>query len=789
MSYLGWENDALPLGNGKIGAKVFGGKQCELIHFNEKTLWSGGSDVEGFTGGVSVGDGGEAFRNIQSLISKGKIAEATAQMHKLEGDMKGFGAYQSFCNLYIQFAHKDETEKYLRDLDLDSASAMVTYQIDKDVYTRHYFVSYPDNVFVGRIESSSKDEESEGPLLDFDCYIVSEQKGESRAEGDMILLEGTVTANDGITAEPGADKNNMKYGCCLKVITEGGETGVTEDGKLMVRNAKSAVFIMSLATDYVNDFPRFSDGSDPLEKSKKAVLDAGEYTFSELYKRHLEDYKPLYSRMKFSLGEQEFVYPTSFMLDRFGKKKEYKRNLVTLLFQYGRYLLITSSREGSLPANLQGVWNAKNNPPWCCDYHLNINLQMNYWAAYCSNLAETALPYIDFINSLKKPGRILAHKTLGIGDGDPEKATGWLVHTMINPLGYVGPGNSWKWGWAPTNGAWAVQNMFDYYLYTLDIDMLREKIYPTMEECALMWTQLLVEDKKSGRLVVSPGFSPEHGPLSAGITYDQSIIYNLYSDLIRASEAMKEKGFGSEVNEELLATVKQQIERLKPVSIGKWGQIKEWYEEDSFPFRGKFKGVQPKHRHLSHMLTLYPFNQIDTDDPKQLKAALTTLEDRGKKSTGWGLAVRLLSYARLGKGNDCDEIIEAILKTTILHNLFGTHPPFQIDGNFGYVAGLCEMLLQSHKEYVAVLPALPESWKEGEISGIMARGNKEFSMKWVNGRLKEGTVICRAGGDCALKYDGKIILVYDEEGNEIQTDFVDGITRFNAEKGKLYKFN
>ncbi len=789
MSYLGWENDALPLGNGKIGAKVFGGKQCELIHFNEKTLWSGGSDVEGFTGGVSVGDGGEAFRNIQSLISKGKIAEATAQMHKLEGDMKGFGAYQSFCNLYIQFAHKDETEKYLRDLDLDSASAMVTYQIDKDVYTRHYFVSYPDNVFVGRIESSSKDEESEGPLLDFDCYIVSEQKGESRAEGDMILLEGTVTANDGITAEPGADKNNMKYGCCLKVITEGGETGVTEDGKLMVRNAKSAVFIMSLATDYVNDFPRFSDGSDPLEKSKKAVLDAGEYTFSELYKRHLEDYKPLYSRVKFSLGEQEFVYPTSFMLDRFGKKKEYKRNLVTLLFQYGRYLLITSSREGSLPANLQGVWNAKNNPPWCCDYHLNINLQMNYWAAYCSNLAETALPYIDFINSLKKPGRILAHKTLGIGDGDPEKATGWLVHTMINPLGYVGPGNSWKWGWAPTNGAWALQNMFDYYLYTLDIDMLREKIYPTMEECALMWTQLLVEDKKSGRLVVSPGFSPEHGPLSAGITYDQSIIYNLYSDLIRASEAMKEKGFGSEVNEELLATVKQQIERLKPVSIGKWGQIKEWYEEDSFPFRGKFKGVQPKHRHLSHMLTLYPFNQIDTDDPKQLKAALTTLEDRGKKSTGWGLAVRLLSYARLGKGNDCDEIIEAILKTTILHNLFGTHPPFQIDGNFGYVAGLCEMLLQSHKEYVAVLPALPESWKEGEISGIMARGNKEFSMKWVNGRLKEGTVICRAGGDCALKYDGKIILVYDEEGNEIQTDFADGITRFNAEKGKLYKFN
>ncbi|MBR3816759.1 MAG: glycoside hydrolase family 95 protein [Clostridia bacterium] len=790
MSYLGWENEALPLGNGKIGAKVFGGKTCELIHLNEKTLWSGGRDVDGFNGGIAEGDKGKAFRELQALLDKGETAKATAEMTRLQGDMTGFGAYQSFGNLYIQFAHKEESDKYLRDLDLDTASAMVTYQIEKDTYTRHYFVSYPDNVLVGRIETSTKDEEREPALLNFDAYIVSEQRGISKARDNMILLDGTVTANDGLNAPDGKDKNSMKYGCCLKVITDGGETGTTEDGKIMVRNAKSAVFIMSLATDYINRFPDYCDGSDPLSKATEAVEKASKFTFPELYKRHLEDYQPLYKRVSFSLGEQEFVYPTSFMLDRFCKKGEYKRNLLTLLFQYGRYLLIASSRDGSLPANLQGIWNAKNNPPWCCDYHFNINVQMNYWAAYAANLAETAVPFIDFVNSLKKPGRIIAHKSLGIGDGDPEKPTGWMIHTMVNPLGFVGPGSEWRWGWAPTNGAWATQNMFDYYLYTLDIDMLREKIFPTMEECVLMWTQLLCEDTKSGRLVASPGYSPEHGPVSAGNTYDQSIVYNLYEDYLTACEALTEKGYGNEVNSSLAETVKKQITRLCPVNIGKWGQIKEWYEEDSFSFRGRLnKGVQMKHRHLSHLLTLYPFRQIDTDNKEHYKAALTSLEDRGKKSTGWGLAVRLLSYARLGKGNECDEIIENIFKKTILKNLFGTHPPFQIDGNFGYVAGVCEMLLQSHKNYIALLPALPASWKDGEIKGLMARGNKELSLVWANGKLKEGTVKAVLGGECRLKYDGKILLVCDENGNEIETDFTDGVTSFTAEKGKIYKFN
>jgi len=365
-----------------------------------------------------------------------------------------------------------------------------------------------------------------------------------------------------------------------------------------------------------------------------------------------------------------------------------------------------------------------------------------------------------------------------------------MIHTMVTPLGFVGPGWEWKWGWAPTNGAWATQNMFDYYLYTLDIEKLKNDIYPTMEECALMWTQLLTEDKNSGRLVVSPGYSPEHGPVAQGNTYDQSIVYNLYEDVILAAESLMEKGYSDCVNTELIEKIKEQLPRLSPVHIGKWGQIKEWYDEDKFFMRGFHgKGVQKKHRHLSHLLTLYPFRQIDTDNPELLKAALTSLEDRGKKSTGWGLAVRLLSYARLLKGNDCEEIIENIISKTILKNLFGTHPPFQIDGNFGLVAGICEMLMQSHKAYIHLLPSLPDSWKEGEIKGLLARGNFEIGMKWTVGKLKEGTVKSNAGGKCSIKYDGKIILVTDEEGNEIPTEFDNGITTFETEKGKIYKIS
>lgn len=794
MNYIGWENEALPLGNGKIGAKIFGGTDCELISFNEKTLWSGGKDSKGFNNyGISNADDGKALREIEALLKNGDTKKATETMKKLEGNFGGFGAYQAFGNLYLSFSDKGKSEKYIRDLDLDTASAMVTYAISKKTFTRHYFVSYPDNVFVGRIEAEGE----ENNTFDIDAYFVSEQKGVSVAENGSIFVSGTVNANEGLEAEDGEYKNNMKYGCEIRFIPKDGEITEDKNGHINIKNTSSVVIIASFATDYVNDFPVFSDGSDPQKKASAFVENASKKTFGELYRAHLADYKALFDRVKFTLGEDEAQLTTDYMLKRFEKtSSEYKRNLITTLFAYGRYLLIASSREGSLPANLQGIWNAKNNPPWQSDYHFNINIQMNYWPAYVTNLAETALPYIDFINSLKKPGRLVAKETMGIGErkadgtADYEKPTGFVIHTMVNPLGHVAPGFSWRWGWAPVNGAWAIQGMYDYYLFTKDTEKLKKDIYPAMEETALLWSQLLSYDEKSERLVVSPCFSPEHGPVSSGGTYEQSIIYGLFESYINASRALINEGFMECVNNSLLEKIEKQLPLLKPYSIGKNKMIKEWFDEDKWGLiKKKNLGIQNHHRHISHLLGLYPYTQITEKDKALMEAAENSLKDRGIKTTGWALSHRLLAYARLKNGNMCDEIIKQTIKTMILKNLFGSHPPFQIDCNFGFTAGVSEMLLQSDENRISLLPALPDSWKEGSFSGLMARGNFELSATWKDGKLKEGSVKSNLGGKCKLYYDGKVMLVYDENGNEIETEFSDGTTSFNAEKGKVYKLS
>ena len=789
LNYFGWENEALPLGNGKIGAKVFGAKSCELIQFNEKTLWSGGSDVPGFNGGISDTSRGENYRAVQKALENGDKKKAEKLMEKLEGNHIGFGSFQAFGNLYLNFG-SDEGDNYVRDLDLSSASAMVSYRVGKANHTRHYFISYPDNVFVGRIACAERDKT---PVpVSFDAYVVSEQKGTVKSDGDTIVLFGTVNDNAGLSAPDGKNKNSMKYGAAVKLIANGGTVEATEDGRLHVENADSVVVLMSLATNYVNSYPEFFSDTDPLEQAKQTVEKAAEKTFGDLYRTHLADYRALFDRVKFTLGEEESTHPTDYMLVRFGKKGEFRRNLITTLYQYGRYLLIASSRDGSLPANLQGIWNAKNNPPWECDYHLNINLQMNYMPAFSANLDETALPYLDFIDSLRKPGRVAAFNSFGIGetkeDGQPdlEKSTGWVCHTMVNPLGVVAPGYNWRWGWAPANGAWAAFEMGEYYSFTGDLDMLEKKIYPVMEEAALLWSQLLVEDKKTGRLVVSPCYSAEHGPVSAGGTFEQSIVLALFDSVVRFAADLENNGRGSIVNHELIEKLRSQKEQLLPYSVTKRGFIREWADEDSFRFGGKTLGVQKKHRHISHLLGVYPFAQITNETPQLQKAACASLDDRGIKTTGWALAHRLLCRARLGQGEKCEEIIRQILETTILKNLFGTHPPFQIDGNFGFTAGVTEMLLQSHDGVIRLLPAIPKSWRNGEFSGLAARGGFTVSLSWKEGRLGSGEVFSSCGGTCRIYGDGKILIVEDENKNEVATVFENGITSFETEKGKTY---
>ena len=809
MSYFGWENEALPLGNGSIGAKVFGGPACELIAFNEKTLWSGGRAVEGFTGGVQTPDGGKLFRQAQDLLAEGKTAEAERCLREMQGNAVGCGSYQAFGSLYLRFDDTGAPDNYVRDLDLDSASAMVTFRTSNTLHTRHYFCSYPKNLFVGRIECAEREtaapedpkkQPPEPPKLNFDAYFVSEQKGEPAAEGSTISVEGTVHANAGLDAPDGKDKNNMKYAAAIRLLTPDGTVTPTEDGGLRVENASSVVLLASFATDYENRWPDYCDGSDPLHDKVLPRLDAvGDAPcndlFKLLYREHLQDYRPLFRSVTFELGEEETIHPTDHLLKRFSKSGEFKRFLITTLFQYGRYLLLASSREGSLPANLQGVWNAKNDPPWNCDYHMNINLQMNYWPAFVTNLASAAVPYRDYINSLRIPGRIVAKQTLGVGDEKPDgspdetKPTGWTVFTSTSPLGFAGPGWDWHWGWEPANGAWVAAQMFEEYRFTGDIEALRDKIFPAMQESARLFSEILREDRRQGRLVVSPSVSPEQGPATAGDTYHQSAVFALFDAVLQAAAALREAGEDAGVDSALLQTIAAQQPRLAPYAVGKRGQIKEWFDEDSFRRGGKFLNIEKQHRHLSHLLGLYPFDQITEATPNLMKAAGVSLTERGEKTTGWALAQRICCRARLFDGERCDALIAQLLKTGVLKNMMGNHPPFQIDANFGFTAGVAEMLLQSHDGVIRILPALPKAWHEGAFTGLCARGGFTVGAEWKNDRLKQATIQSERGGLCRLKYDGKILLVHDESGSEIDVDFSDGVTSFTAQPGVVYHFS
>ncbi len=812
FSYFGWENEALPLGNGHLGAKVFGRPDCELISFNEKSLWSGGPTAEGWDAGLSNFNAGKSVQEVQELLDAGNHEAAVKAMEKLQGDDRAFGAYQALGSLYLQFDDLGGTDHYVRDLDLDSASAMVTFRRSDEMYSRHYFVSYPHQVFVGRLESAMRERRKppnpqgkepepeeqlppEPPKFSFEAYFVSEQKGECAAVDDAILLTGTVHDNHGLNAPDGPGKNAMRYGFGVKFLSKDGTVTALPNGRIRVENTTCVVFFAAAATDYINRYPAYCDGSDPLgDKVIPRLNAAAEISFGTLYRAHLDDYRRLFDRVSFTLGEAEpeTVRLTENLLKRFDKKEEARRALIPLLFQYGRYLLVSSSREGALPANLQGIWNAKNDPPWTCDYHLNINLEMNYWPAMVTNLAETAGPFLDYIASLRKPGRLAAHKVFGVGDGSTEKAAGWIANTMNNPFGFCAPGWSWRWGWANVCGAWAAVEMFEYFLFTKDIASLRDVIYPTLEESALLFSGLLRKEKRSGRLVLSPCFSPEQGPVTSGGTYEQSILLALFESVLQGAEALRAAGEDAAVNAALLKTLAAQKELLQPFSVGKKGQLKEWFAEDTFS-RAEKASTEKHHRHISHLLALYPFDQINEDTPALQKAAKISLDLRGEKTTGWALAHRLCCRARLGDGERCERIIAQIVRTTILKNLFGSHPPFQIDGNFGFTAGVAEMLLQSHGGLLRILPALPKSWTDGQFKGLCARGGYTVDAEWKHGRLKRGVLHAGQSGTCAMKYDGKIMLIHEldgeNEGREIDVAFENGISSFPVEAGKAYTFS
>lgn len=768
-----WQQQTLPIGNGDIGANIYGGIASEHLTFNEKTLWTGGpsSSRPDYMGGnlADKGNNGAAVKEIQQLFADGYSTQASSKCDQnLVGGQDGYGAYQAWGDIYFDYqgVTDNAAQEYVRDLDLETALSTVKFQENDTLYTREFFVSNPDNVLAAKLTAEGSQK------LNLNIRFTSKQGATAVASGDTLVVAGSVS------------DNQLKYDSVLRVVNNGGT--VTESGaQLQVRDAESITVYVSAATDYKNDYPVYRTGetAEALHNRVAEDVDAAvQKGYDAIKEDHIADYRTLFTRMSLDLGAAVSAKPTNELLAAYNNKtasEAERRQLETMLFQYGRYLTISSSRENSqLPSNLQGVWNNVNNPQWASDYHMNVNLQMNYWPTYVTNLTECAKPLISYVDSLREPGRVTAEIYAGIKSEEGEE-NGFMAHTQNTPFGWTCPGWAFSWGWSPAAVPWILQNCWEYYDFTRDEEYLAENIYPMMKEEAVLYDQMLIDDGE-GELVSSPSYSPEHGPYTSGNTYEQSLIWQLYEDVIEAAGIVGEKDTAK------VSEWKNNQKNLKgPIEIGADGQVKEWYTETTL---GSAGGEGYGHRHLSHMLGLFPGDLISVETPEWLEAAKVSMNNRTDSSTGWGMGQRINTWARLGDGNKAYKLITDLFKGGIYANLWDTHPPFQIDGNFGYTSGVAEMLVQSNVGYINLLPALPDVWPEGEANGLMARGNFEIDMKWSKGQVDTVTLTSNKGNEAVIQYNNVIMAeVTDEAGNPVEfKKLKNNKISFDTEAGKTY---
>ena len=761
-----WERRSLPIGNGNIGASLFGSVATERLSLNEITLWNGGP-------GTSKGPAHywnvnkkstDALRQIREAFAAGDSALA-AQL--TADNMNGVAAYERGAEPEWRFGNYTtlgelrvatgidacDEGSYSRTLSLDSALARVSFTAGGVRYVRETFCSHPENVLVVRFTASKKGKQN---LLLKYVPSMEAKVATYNVDANELLYVGNLT------------NNGMKVVVRIAMRHKGGK--VVRDGHvgLQVKGADEVEFILTADTDYKMNFdPDFNDpktyvGVEPMETTASWLKAAMALNYKRLMRRHLADYRPIFTRVSLSLGADANKALTRTELEKATPDRlaDYRRGvadpyLEALYYQFGRYLLISSSRAGNLPANLQGLWLANSDAPWHADYHNNINIQMNYWPVMQGGLQECAKPFVDYVRTLVKPGAVTARDYFG--------ARGWTASISANPFGFTAPlrDRDMSWNLSPVAGPWLAAQVYDIYTFSRDKEWLKNEAYPIIKGAALFCQDFLWR-KPNGNYTVAPSTSPEHGIVDDGVTFCQAVVRELLTDAVEAANILG-------VDQAESAQWQDVLRHLPPYRIGRYGQLMEWSRDIDDP--------KDEHRHVNHLFGLHPGHTVSwTHTPELAKAARVVLEHRGDGATGWSMGWKLNLWARLLDGNHAYKLYGNLLKNGTADNLWDLHPPFQIDGNFGGTAGVTEMLLQSQDGDIHLLPALPDAWADGEVKGLCARGNFVVDITWRGGQLAEARVRSNSGEAGVVRYKGQTLPVDVKQGETLVVTW---------EKGKL----